>query len=545
MQDLNIPGFLKAGRRVKMKSHFNRAVRNIASFGDTDIFPLPIENHVLFDDSDCVIEYLLHIDENFDDFINIEPPLVQDTLAQVGYLGLRWATQVEPFWNAYFLSLVLSVADDIERVRVPESKKCVFSYRFDSDHQNKKLFRDSTWRDFKIQCNQFAQDSEVVLLNDIADFYRRIYHHRLENALLRCTENKQTVGRIRKLLSNFSGAVSYGLPVGGPAARLLAELVLNASDQLLLRRGIHFCRYADDYAIFCDSERQAHEILVELAKQLNQEGLSLQKSKTRVVPTSEYLQAASSLDPQDDDDKGSEEQKLLSISLRFDPYSPTAKEDYKELKHAVEQVDIVSILGREISKSKIDQPVTKQAIAAIRALSPSQQEGAILTLLDQENLFVLSPVFPLIMRTIRNLEGELNPPLSEWVGERLLQTWESERELLSLDLHLMYFVQALSGHPCDRSEAILIEIYESTRNSLVRRVVIQVMSRWGAHWWISSIKPEFPTMDAWVRRLFIVSSYLLGDEGKHWRDHNKQRFSRSEIIIRDWFSKRCDKPVPL
>lgn len=34
------------------------------------------------------------------------------------------------------------------------------------------------------------------------------------------------------------------------------------------------------------------------------------------------------------------------------------------------------------------------------------------------------------------------------------------------------------------------------------------------------------------RRLLIVSSYILGDEGRHWREHNKKTFNFVEVIYR-------------
>ena len=35
-------------------------------------------------------------------------------LAPVGYTGFRWAMQIDPIWNAAYLSWVLSIADQIE-----------------------------------------------------------------------------------------------------------------------------------------------------------------------------------------------------------------------------------------------------------------------------------------------------------------------------------------------------------------------------------------------------------------------------------------------
>jgi hypothetical protein len=34
--------------------------------------------------------------------------------------------------------------------------------------------------------------------------------------------------------------------------------------------------------------------------------------------------------------------------------------------------------------------------------------------------------------------------------------------------------------------------------------------------------------------LAILSSYLLGDEGQHWRQHHKKQFNFLENIYKDW-----------
>ena len=77
---------------------------------------------------------------------------------------------------------------------------------------------------------------------------------------------------------------------------------------------------------------------------------------------------------------------MLNVSIRYDPYSETAEEDYEALKKAVEQIDILSILSRELGKSSIDQTVTKQAINALRVLDTSFQEKALQVLLEANNL---------------------------------------------------------------------------------------------------------------------------------------------------------------
>jgi hypothetical protein len=64
------------------------------------------------------------------------------------------------------------------------------------------------------------------------------------------------------------------------------------------------------------------------------------------------------------------------------------------------------------------------------------------------------------------------------------------------------------------------------------------MANLGNHYWLANLKTRFTTFTSWERRAFLVASYFLRDEGRHWRDHTKEQFSDIEIIIRDWVSTK-------
>ena len=91
--------------------------------------------------------------------------------------------------------------------------------------------------------------------------------------------------KIRKCFSNFSRTNSFAIPDGKPAARILSELVLNQLDRLLSLEGIQFCRFADDYHLFCDNYKQAFRSLVFLWQRLPlNEGSQLHKANTKIAP---------------------------------------------------------------------------------------------------------------------------------------------------------------------------------------------------------------------------------------------------------------------
>jgi hypothetical protein len=92
----------------------------VADHGDTDIFPYPLENRIIFDNVNEVVDLLLKGNAAFDDFIADLPPSTYGTLAPVGYTGFRWATQIDPLWNVFFLALVIQIGAKIEAARLDD-----------------------------------------------------------------------------------------------------------------------------------------------------------------------------------------------------------------------------------------------------------------------------------------------------------------------------------------------------------------------------------------------------------------------------------------
>ena len=275
-----------------MEEFFHRAVSNITRHGDTDIFPFPIENHIFFDKADEVVALLKQMNGDVRVSLATNPPQNIGALAPAGYSGFRWASQIDPIWNVAYLGWVLAIAEEIEKVRIPTAEERVFSYRYKWDDSEKTIFDKSIgWRQFTERAILKSQNSGYVVTCDISEFYLRINHHRLENALRHLPGGDAMAERIQPFLSNLSKTYSFGLPIGGPASRLLAELVLTQVDSLLMAEGIDFLRFVDDYYIFTDSPAMAFKNLVTLTRILiENQGLQLQKSKTSgLIGTNESI----------------------------------------------------------------------------------------------------------------------------------------------------------------------------------------------------------------------------------------------------------------
>lgn len=522
-----------------MEKAFRSALQNIARYGDTDVFPFPIENHVFFDKEDEAVQLLLRIHSDVHRAIADYPPLAEGMLSPVGYTGFRWATQLDPVWNAYFLGLVISLGESIEKARLPINKDNVFSYRFDWSDVDKTIFNKNIgWAQFQRASVDKARESTHVLICDISDFYPRIYHHRLENALHKATDDKDTVAKIMKLLMQFSKNVSYGLPVGGPAARLLSELLLNRVDRLMVTHQVRFCRFADDYHIFSQSAEEAYRLLVFISEKLQaNEGLLLQKAKTRVMSSEEFLatsEFAHENEPEDQEQKVG--RAFLRLRLHYDPYSATADLEYEALRDEIAKFDIVGMLGREMRKSRIHQSLARKLIGALRLLDAKQRDAAIISLM--ENLAILYPVYPSIMLLLKGSIDDMGESTKKQVFYRLRELINAESYIVLVPTHLAFSVRVLAHDKSEEADEVLANIYEKTRSSAVRRDVIIAMANKSADFWVSDIRKNFNTVTEWERSALVAASFILGDEGEHWRKSIKFSLQPMQKLIFDWSEGR-------
>ena len=515
-------------------SALKRSLRNTIVHGDTDVFPFPFEKNLFEDRFDECIELLNSWHEDFKNSVAKNPPCTVDALCQVGYSGFRQVTQIEPFWNTYYLALVIQIAQNIEDLRISTEDRKVFSYRYDDDSED-SMFQNSTWVDYRQRAVELAERHEYVVLTDISDFYPRVNHHRLENALASVPNASEISNEIRLLLKTFSDRMSYGLPVGGPASRLLSELALVNVDRSLRSTGMEFCRYADDYSLFCSSHSVALKMLAHLAEALASQGLSLQKQKTKVMHRSEFTQMNAHLDPKPN---GTMEQKLLGLSLKYDPYSPTAEEDYDALKAAVANIDIVGILMNEVAKTTINQTLMRQALSALRALELDEKERALSVILAPENTQVLSPVFPHVMRIVRGVYGELDATAKDSVDKNLLSLVDDQSHVLSVEINRLFLIQLLSRRQSVDKENALIAMYQEHENQILRRMAIHALANWECGYFVEGELEKFSNVSPWMRRAMIVSSFPLGDFGKHWRHQKKNTFNEVEVLLCDWASER-------
>jgi hypothetical protein len=522
------------------RSSLERAVDNVAKHGDTDVFPFPLENHWFHDMPASVIGLLEEIDRDFDRWYGEYPVVFARLLAGVGYVGFRAATQIDAIWNCYLLALVIEIADELEAARIPADRNVVFSYRYRPDPTEATLFdRQLGWASYHGHVLATAPSFETVVSTDISDFYSRIYHHRLENALKQATTNTEVVRRIVAILTALSQGMSYGLPVGGHAARLLAELLLNRTDHLLLSSGVKFARFVDDYTLFARSREEAQAQLVSLSSALMlNEGLSLSRSKTRFMNSAECIRLspvapiAPGTPPEEAEARG-----FLRIRLRYDPYSPTRDEDYSKLATEIRKFDITKLLARELRKTRVDEAMVRQLVKAIRFIDQPVRDEAVLSLL--QNIDVLYPVFPTVAILLKAVLQDLGDTARTKVFDTVRDLIRRKSHIILVPTNLAYALRLAAFDRSEETDASLIQIFgDSSVDPLLRRDVILAMARRRVDYWLSHVVRRFAILSPWEKRSLIVASYVLGDEGRHWRDGIRRQLSLVDLRFMEWVASK-------
>lgn len=542
--------------KADFKKAAELAVQNVIKHGDTDIFPFPFENHAFFDKESETIELVVEYDEKFDEYLNQFPPKNVSSLTPVTYSGFRWATQIDPIWNAHFLAAVIAIGKSIEQARISVDDGVVFSYRFEPNAETGDVFsREVGWLQFMRKSLELAEQHPFAVICDISEFYPRLGHHRLENALRQVAGQTPYPKRIMSFLSNYSNTNSFGLPIGGPAARLLSEITINQVDRLLQSKGIAFARFADDYHLFAETREDAYRSLIYLSEKLciNQ-GLTLQKSKTRIMTSTEFR----ATNPIKDEKKLDEEvaadpaidhsrSALMRFSLRFDPYSPTADNDYEALKAEVRKFDIIGMLKEELAKSRVHTSLARKIIAAIKFLTGKAKQDAVLSVMD--NCDVLYPIFSSVLMMIDDQFDNLDEATQNKVLDKIRKLIEEDSHVFRVDMHMSFAIRVLAHSNTPEVQFLLQRLFDSRPSEIIRRDIILVMARWGEWYWLSDLKNRYRDLIAPERRAFIASSFILKDEGKHWRDHMKKEFDPFEALILKWASEKMhaqqDWSVPL
>src|SRR5262244_2205213 len=125
---------------------------------------------------------------------------------------------------------------------------------------------------------------------DLEKFFDRVNHDKLIAKIAEQVSDKRLWKLVRAFLragvmeDGLVSPVDEGTPQGGPLSPLLSNIVLDELDKELTRRGLRFCRYADDCNIYVRSRRAGERIKASVSRFLtNKLRLKVNEAKSAVA----------------------------------------------------------------------------------------------------------------------------------------------------------------------------------------------------------------------------------------------------------------------
>jgi RNA-directed DNA polymerase len=134
---------------------------------------------------------------------------------------------------------------------------------------------------------------EYVVDIDLSNFFDRIPHDRLIGRIKQTADDPKVLKLIGMILRSgvmVDGVVSFsseGSVQGSPLSPLLSNIVLDELDKELERRGLEFCRFADDCNIFVKSQKAGERVMGSVTNFIEDKlKLVVNQSKSKVAKSS-------------------------------------------------------------------------------------------------------------------------------------------------------------------------------------------------------------------------------------------------------------------
>lgn len=495
------------------------AINHLTEYGDTDLFPKPVEFDIIAKEREYVKNKLKDIDISSYNFQSSRRFVIPKD-----ELSYRIATQLNPIDSILFTALLHQYGQLIENNRA--SSDVVFSYRFSPTTDGSLYDTESSWEKYWQKCKDKLHIYEYVSYVDISDFYNQIYHHTIENQLIECGFPNQAVKFIINLLTSLTQKNSRGIPIGPHISHLLAELTLIPIDESLSLKGFEFCRYVDDYAIFTNSYEEATMAFYHMAEILDkQQRLVIQRQKAKIYTKQEYLSVCSKMII--DDPINQTEAEILEIIKEYsdgDSYTTIKLSDLTPEDLEILSYDnINNLLSEYISTSS---PKYSRLRWLYRRLAQIGIPHAVDFSIENMNKLI-----PAINDVCLYLASASPYYTADWknIGEEIIELLDlpiiKANEYFKIVLINLFVRNRRLNHLPK-----LLEIYRHSSNSIKRKVILTA-SQDSAKAWIRELKEDYESFDDWNKYAYILSTACLPkEERKYLLQSIKERLKNGAIL---------------
>lgn len=141
-----------------------------------------------------------------------------------------------------------------------------------------------------LKCKQYMDYGYKWAVDiDLEKYFDTVNHDKLIGLVYKEVKDIRVISLIRKYLQAgvmINGVVNdteKGVPQGGNLSPLLSNIMLNELDKELEKRGLNFCRYADDCNIYVKSKKAAERVMYSITKFIEENlKLKVNKDKSKV-----------------------------------------------------------------------------------------------------------------------------------------------------------------------------------------------------------------------------------------------------------------------
>lgn len=501
----------------------DNAFAAINHHGYSTMLPDPIEWQVVQQNWAAIRGALEKIDLD-----TYEPYRPMKVFAPKSRANIRVTHLLHPQDLIIYTAMVLIAKDDIEAHRVATKAKRVFSYRADATSAHILYGSRGSYEAYQRQLEAKANKAAVkfVSIADIADFYPRIYQHRLENVIESVATNQRThdVARVlvKKLIGNLMGRNSYGIPVGPYASRLLGEAVLIDVDANLQAQGIDFVRWVDDYNIFCRSEYEAQSVLFSLGEWLfSNHGLTLQSSKTKILPVGRYKAEVLPKPEERLTDRDTVVNILKDFRIGYEGDEDEEEPDEDEIRATLDTLqglDLKGMLESSLADTAlIDYEAVTYALTKLPRIpgAPVHLKREVLDFVI-DNAELLYPAAEYIVKYVLSFSN-LTARERRKIAKKLLKPLKSKRNPPP-SYYAMWILHIFSTSEQWNHVTDIVALYRESTSEIVKRHAALAIYAAGSRAEALSIKDDFVAASPLLRLAILLAAKKLGnDERKHWK----------------------------
>ncbi len=486
------------------------SIGHLLSHGDTDIFPFPLEFKFLTGRTAEIADELAK-----QEIGSYRPMSALESLVPKSRYNFRVAHQLFPIDCVLLTSCIYEIGEELEASRLP-SNEGPFSYRYHTNEAFDLFADDCRYGDWlRTQYHRLAFSDDVfthVVEADISEFYQRIYHHRLENSLLVATTNKPAARFLKQFISDVRARQSFGIPVGGNASRLLAEILLNDTDRALRAEGYEFTRYVDDFRLYLKPNQDPSAALAFLSEHLmTNEGLFLASAKTRVHSLGEYLEKMS-LSSGEDTAQADESAAQRLLQEIYD------SEDSADAVEALKSEDLIGDLKAELDNEFWDIGRIRVLLRCMKLTKAADAADYI-----RGHLKELLPFVKDVVLLIEELVKDGNELFKDSAPEVVSLILDPAAKRLSVTRAWLFELFLRGVIPISYEQARpLFELNDTldTRGILVLRGQLADVN------FFRQRKTKIDELNPWVQPAFVYAAHCLPeDEYKAWIGTLKGRLS--------------------